>query len=89
LSNWNIAFTYHYPGSRVVSLESESQPSVRRQHGGVSAGGVVVVQGVDVALPPGLLAGSEDVEVVAVEVWDTLVVLIDVKFHCDGHLRMG
>jgi hypothetical protein len=73
LSNWNFASTYHDPGSGVVSLESESQPSVGRQHGGVSAGGVVVVQGVDVARPPGLLAGSEDVEVVAVEVWYTLV----------------
>ena len=60
--------TYHHPGTRVVSLESKRQPAVGRQHGGVSAGGVVVVEGVDVALPPGLLTGTEDVEVVAVKV---------------------
>ena len=60
--------TYHHPSTRVVSLESKRQPAVGRQHGGVSAGGVVVVEGVDIALPPGLLTGTEDVEVVAVQV---------------------
>ena len=59
---------YHHPGTGVVSLESKRQPAVGRQHGGVSAGRVVVVEGVDVALPPGLLTGTEDVEVVAVQV---------------------
>lgn len=61
--------TYHHPGTGVVSLESKRQPAVGGQHGGVSAGGVVVVEGVDVALLPGLLTGTEDVEVVAVQVW--------------------
>jgi len=60
--------TYHDPSTRVVSLESKCQPAVGRQHGSVSAGGVVIVEGVDVALPPGLLTGAEDVEVVAVQV---------------------
>ena len=56
------------PCTRVVRLERERQPSVRRKHSSVSAGRVVVVEGVDVALPPGLLTGTEDVEVVAVQV---------------------
>jgi hypothetical protein len=81
---------YHHPGTRVISLESKRQPAVGRQHSGVSAGGVVVVEGVDVALPPGLLAGSEDVEVVAVQVCSKMLASSSNFASYSGqNLRMG
>ena len=57
------------PCARVVSLESKCQPAVGRKHSSVPTGGVVVVEVVDVTVLPSLLTGSEDVEVVAVQVY--------------------
>lgn len=57
------------PCTRVVRLERERQPSVRRKHSSVSAGRVVVVEVVDVTFLPSLLAGAEDVEVMAVQIY--------------------
>jgi len=58
----------HHPCARVVCLESKRQPAVGRKHSSVPTGGVVVVEVVDVTVLPSLLTGSEDVEVVAVQV---------------------
>lgn len=57
------------PSARVVSLERKSQPAVGRQHSSIPASRVVVVEIVDVALAPSLLAGSQDVEVMAVQIY--------------------
>jgi hypothetical protein len=59
----------HLPSARVVCLESKRQPAVRRKHCSVPTGRVVVVEVVDVAVLPSLLTGSEDVEVVAVQIY--------------------
>lgn len=69
MSVFCVSFAYHDPGTGVIGLEGKRQPAVGRQHGSVSASGVVVVQSVDVAGAPSLLAGAEDVEVVAVQVF--------------------
>jgi len=68
LGFWHFSLT---PCARVIGLESKCQPAVGGKHSSVSTSGVVVVEIVDVTVLPSLLTGSEDVEVVAVQIYQS------------------
>jgi hypothetical protein len=68
LGFWDFSLT---PCARVIGLESKCQPAVGGKHSSVSTSGVVVVEIVDVTVLPSLLTGSEDIEVVAVQIYQS------------------
>jgi hypothetical protein len=76
----------HDPGTRVVSLESESKPSIGGKHCDITPSWIVVVQANGVTCRPGRRPSAKHVKVVAVQMdgmWHSNVVRIASHFLYD------